>query len=128
MEHLKIYSLTTAPWFLLAHLAAALIASLLGAFVLLKPKGTARHKRMGRVWACLMVFVAVSSFWIQARGHLSWIHGLSVWILFCMPMALVSIRRGNVRAHRIWMTGSYAGLMIAGLFTLLPHRMLGSML
>ena len=125
METLKIYTLATAPWFLIAHLVAALAASVLGAIVLFKRKGTPRHMLMGRAWVGLMVFVAISSFWIQARGHLSWIHGLSIWILFCMPMGILSIRRGNVVLHRVWMAGSYAGLMIAGVFTLLPHRMLG---
>lgn len=127
-SELHIYSLQTAPWFLVAHLAAALCAVVLGAAVLFCPKGTEPHKMMGRVWVGLMLFVAISSFWIQARGHLSWIHGLSVFIILNMVLGVYGAKTKNIKLHRGCMVGSYFGLLGAGAFTLLPHRMLGILL
>jgi uncharacterized membrane protein len=102
------------------HLTAALLALVLGGVMLALPKGTRRHKLLGRLWVGLMVFVAVSSFWIG----FSWIHLLSVWTLISLACALWFIRRGNVRAHRGFMIGTYLGLVGAGLGALAPGRML----
>lgn len=109
------------------HLLAALGALLLGGLMLAGRKGTAPHRLLGRVWVLLMAVTALSSFWIRTHGHFSWIHLLSLWVLFILVKALVAIYRGNVRAHRRWMTGAYVGLTAAGVFTLLPHRLLGGM-
>ena len=102
------------------HLSAAVLALLLGAVVLSSPKGTRRHKVLGRAWVGLMVLVAVSSFWIG----FSWIHLLSVWTLISLGCAIWFIRRGNVRAHRGFMIGTFLGLAGAGLGALAPGRML----
>lgn len=109
------------------HLIAAFGALLLGGVMLAARKGTTPHRLFGRVWVLLMAVTALSSFWIKTHGHFSWIHLLSVWVLFLLVMALVSIYRGNVRAHRRCVTGTYIGLVVAGVFTLLPHRLLGGM-
>jgi uncharacterized membrane protein len=102
------------------HLAAALLALVLGSVVLTLPKGTRRHKLLGRLWVGLMVLVAVSSFWIG----FSWIHLLSIWTLISLACAIWFIRRGNVRAHRGFMIGTFLGLAGAGLGALAPGRML----
>ena len=102
------------------HLSAALLALPLGAIVLASPKGTRRHKLLGRFWVGLMVVVAASSFWIG----FSWIHLLSVWTLISLACAIWFIRRGNVRAHRGFMIGTFLGLAGAGLGALAPGRML----
>lgn len=105
------------------HLWTALVAIVLGAVVLARPKGTPLHKAMGRIWVALMLVTAISSFWIKSStGQFTWIHLLAIWILFSTPMALVQIRRRNVMSHRGWMMGTYAGLMVAGALTLLPDR------
>jgi uncharacterized membrane protein len=112
---------------ILLHIAAALAAVLLGAVVLYRPKGTAVHRMMGRVWVGLMLVVAVGSFFIQARDRLSLIHILSVVIILSMASAVYAARHNNIRGHKISMRISYASLCVAGLFTLLPYRMLGQL-
>ena len=105
------------------HLWTALPALLIGAFVLARPKGTAVHKAMGRIWVALMFAAAISSFWIKSStGDFSWIHLLSIWVLFTMSLAFIQIRRRNVASHRSWMIGTYIGLVVAGTLTLLPGR------
>lgn len=44
------------------HLGAALVALILGAVVLVRPKGTPVHKAMGRVWVALLVVISLGSF------------------------------------------------------------------
>lgn len=124
---LHIHSLSQAPWYLHAHLALALMALLIGGVVLIRRKGTTSHKVMGWCWVLLMLSAALISFFIQARGHLSFIHVLSVVVLVSIPRAILNIRRGDRRGHAIGMVATFAGLAIAGLFTLLPYRMLGTL-
>jgi uncharacterized membrane protein len=122
--------------FVLAHLAAALLALGLGAWNLLAAKGTARHRWVGRAWVGLMLVVALSSFGITGLsagvlgpGWLGWfspIHLLSVFVLVAVPRALWAARRGDLAAHRSGMRQAYfLGLLLAGAFTLLPGRLLG---
>lgn len=113
---------------ILIHLLAALGAVVIGGTLLALRKGTPTHRLFGRIWVGLMAIVALGSFFIRSNGHFSWIHLLSVWTLIVLTMAIVSIRRGNIRAHKLWMTGGYSGLAIAGVFTLLPGRRLGHLL
>lgn len=108
-----------------AHAAVAGFAVLLGAVVLWRRKGTVSHRLLGRLWVLSMGFTALSSFGIY-RGSFSWIHGLSVFTLVMLAMGLWAARRGRVRAHQGIMVGTYAwGLIVTGLFTLLPQRLLG---
>jgi uncharacterized membrane protein len=109
------------------HLAAALLSLLVGATVLARTKGTASHKLLGRIWMALMLFVAISSFWIQGMnkgGGFSGIHLLSIWTLISLACAIYFIRRGNVRAHKGFMVGTFLGLAGAGIGALAPGRML----
>ena len=110
------------------HAWAAMAAFLLGLAVLFRRKGTPLHKAMGRTWVALMLAVSLSSFWIHELNQFmgfSWIHLLSVLVLYSMTTAIFAIRRGDVRAHRIGMLSTFAGaLLIAGLFTLMPGRIM----
>ncbi len=112
------------------HIAAALLAVCLGAAVLAFPKGTARHKAMGRAWVVLMVIVAVGSFWIRELndGAPSAIHILSVATLASLALAIWAVRSGRVRTHKRAMIGAFTGLVAAGLFTLAPDREIGRVL
>jgi uncharacterized membrane protein len=113
------------------HLTAAIAATILGAAVLLRPKGTPAHKAMGRVWVALMSATAISSFWIleiRDGAGFSPIHILSAVTLASLARAIWAIRHGNVRAHKINMISAFAGTAIAGAFTLLPNRILGGWL
>ncbi len=110
-----------------AHLGAALLALVLGAVVLMRRKGTASHKRLGRTWVALMVLVAVSSFWIleiRNGAGFSFIHLLSAWTLLALILAVRAIRLGDVRAHKKFMIGTFLGLAGAGLGAFAPGRTL----
>lgn len=114
---------------LFVHLFTVIPAVALGAFVLWRPKGDARHKLMGRVWAMLMMVTAISSFWLQTlRGGLSLIHLFSVLTLVSIPLAIRQVRRGNIRAHLRAMRGVYIGTIVAGLLAAVPGRYLGDLL
>lgn len=123
-----IYSLADAPPHILFHLSVSIAALLMGAYILLKQKGTQSHKLFGRTWAALMLAAAISSFFIQARGRLSLIHILSVVILIAIPYAIYNARIGRIHAHKRSMLTAYFSLCIAGLLTLLPYRMLGQLI
>jgi len=107
------------------HLAAALAALAVGIAILVRTKGTAAHKALGRVWVGAIAVTALVSFAIRGGGGFSWIHALSVWSLISVAMGIAAIRRGDTRGHRAWMLSLYAGTAIAGAFTLLPSRLLG---
>ena len=113
------------------HLAAALLSLLVGALVLTRQKGTRSHKLFGRLWIGLMLAVAISSFWIldiRKGAGFSVIHLLSAWTLVSLALAVYFIRRGNVRAHKGFMVGTFIGLAAAGLGAFAPGRFLYQLL
>lgn len=75
-----------------------------------------------------MATVAASSFWIhQLRLFGSWspIHLLSIMVLVLLPIAVVSANRHDVRRHCRTMIGIFSGgLVVAGLFTFVPGRIM----
>ena len=113
-----------------AHTAAALVAAAFGIFVLVRKKGTATHRTAGWIYAAAMIATALSSFWITSLtpGRYSWIHILSIVTLISIPLAIYHRRAGNIRAHAGSMIGPFAGLVIAGLFTLAPGRVIHAMI
>jgi uncharacterized membrane protein len=110
------------------HAFAAMGAFVLGIVQFAAPKGTLPHRTIGWIWVGLMAIVAVSSFWIhQIRlvGPWSPIHLLSIFTLIMLPIAVWRARRHRVADHRRIMTMTFVGaLVIAGLFTLLPGRIM----
>ncbi len=111
------------------HIIAAVSAVVIGIFILSMTKGTPRHKLLGRIWVTIMAFVALGSFSIRGLGEdggFSWIHLLSTFTLLSLAYAVIMIRRGNRRAHFSAMIGSFMGVLIAGIFTLNPDRIIGS--
>jgi uncharacterized membrane protein len=108
------------------HLAAAVLALGLGLAVLVMRKGTLAHKWTGWIWVGVMLAVALSSFAITSiwPGHYSPIHILSIITLIALPAAVWLRRRGQIRAHAITMISTFSGLLIAGVFTLVPGRLL----
>src|SRR5260221_14045388 len=85
-------------------------------------------RTLGWIWVVLMAAVAASSFWIhQLRlfGPWSPIHLLSILVLVLLPIAVVSAHRHRVSRHRRIMIGIFSGgLVVAGLFTLVPGRLM----
>jgi uncharacterized membrane protein len=120
--------LIAAPLVIQAHAFAAFGAFGLGVVQLAAPKGTIPHRLVGWTWVALMLVLVVSSFFIHTIrlwGPFSPIHLLSVFTLIMLPWAVWAAHRHNVRAHRGAMLGLFFGaLVIAGVFTLLPGRIM----
>jgi uncharacterized membrane protein len=110
------------------HAFAAMAAFVLGTVQLTAPKGTLPHRTLGWIWVILMVIVAGSSFWIhQIRllGPWSPIHLLSIFTLVTLPLGVWMAHRHRVADHRRIMILMFSGaLVIAGLFTLMPGRIM----
>jgi uncharacterized membrane protein len=110
------------------HAFAAMAAFVLGVVQFAAPKGTMPHRAIGAVWVALMAAVAISSFWIhQIRllGPWSPIHLLSIFTLVMLPLAVWRAHTHQVAAHRRTMIFLFSGaLVVAGLFTLLPGRIM----
>lgn len=114
---------------ILAHTVAALLAIGVGAVAFAARKGTLAHRIAGRSWVLLMLVAAISSFWIQGLGHFSPIHLLSVAVPVMLGAAVWCAMTGRIERHRKMMTRMYVfGLGVAGIFTLLPGRLLGRLL
>jgi len=112
------------------HLAAAILALIIGPTVLWLAKGTARHKLLGRIWALAMLVTALSSFGIRVvnHGQFSWIHLLSVLTLVGLARAILAIRRGDIGGHKAAMRGLFIGLALAGVAAVAtPQRFLHEM-
>lgn len=110
------------------HAFAAMAAFALGLFQFATRKGTTRHRMTGWLWVALMVGVSVSAFFIheiRLWGPWSPIHLLAIFTLVMLPLAVLHARRRNVIAHKRKMIGIFiGGLVIAGLFTFVPGRIM----
>jgi uncharacterized membrane protein len=112
------------------HAFAAMAAFGLGLVQFAAPKGTLPHRIIGWIWVGLMAMVAISSFWIhQIRllGPWSPIHLLSIFTLIVLPLGVWRAHHHDIANHRRIMIFIFAGaLVIAGLFTLVPGRIMHS--
>lgn len=113
------------------HLATVVPAFAIGAFQLLRRKGTPSHKILGKIYMLLMLATAFITLAMPAEvgprflNHFGFIHIFSLMALFGVPIAYVAARHGNIRAHRGAMLGLYiGGILIAGAFAFTPGRML----
>ena len=120
--------LLSAPLPVLLHALAALSICVLTIVLFTFKRGARVHRVLGWIWVCGMGFVAFSSFWIsdlQQFGPFSLIHLLSAWTLVALVLNVRAARRHNVQAHRTGMKSLVFGaLIVAGLFTLLPGRIM----
>jgi uncharacterized membrane protein len=110
------------------HAFSAITAFVLGVVQLAAPKGTLPHRTLGGIWIVLMLVVCISSFFIHELrmwGQWSPIHLLSIYTLIVLPFAFLAAHRHDVVRHRRRMLGLFLGaLVIAGLFTLWPGRIM----
>jgi uncharacterized membrane protein len=110
------------------HAFAAMAAFVLGLVQFAAPKGTLPHRTIGWIWVVLIAAVAVSSFWIheiRLVGPWSPIHLLSIFTLIVLPIAVWRAHTHRVADHRRIMIFIFSGaLVVAGLFTLLPGRIM----
>ena len=115
-----------------SHASAAILALFLGILQLTRKKGTVPHKYIGYAWVFLMLYVSISSFFIhelQIIGEFSPIHFLSVFTIWSVIYAIIMIRRGEITQHKRTMTLLfYLGLVLTGAFTLLPNRIMYTVL
>ena len=110
------------------HAIMAIIAIILGGIQLSMKKGGTIHKSLGRIWVGIMMFVAISSFFIheiKLWGAYSPIHLLSLWTIFILGVGIYYARVGNVKRHKQSMIALYFfALIVAGFFTFMPGRVM----
>ena len=113
------------------HFATIAPCFLIGVWLLLRPKGTAVHKLLGKVYMVLISFSSVvaaampAAFGPRLWNHFGFIHLFCVLVFVSVPYALWAIRRGNVRGHANAMRGLFlGGVIIAGAFAFGPGRVL----
>ena len=120
--------LLTASPVIQVHAFAAMSALALGIVQLAAPKGTLPHRTIGWIWVTLMAVIAISSFWIHTIrlvGPFSPIHLLSIFTLVMLPIAVLHAHRHHVAQHHKAMISIFLGaLVIAGLFTFVPGRIM----
>ena len=112
------------------HAFAAMSAFVLGIVQFTAPKGTIPHRAAGWLWVVIMVVVSVTAFFIheiRLWGPFSPIHLLAIFTLIMLPLAVRHARRHAVQHHSRAMIGIFTGgLIIAGLFTFLPGRLMNA--
>jgi uncharacterized membrane protein len=109
------------------HLLAMLAALGLGAALMIGVKGRRTHRILGWAFAVIMMAGVLASFFVRTLipGSFSPIHLLSAYTLVVLPLAVMAARRHDVAQHRKRMTTIfYFGLLIAGLFTFVPGRLM----
>jgi uncharacterized membrane protein len=117
------------------HAAVAIAALGIGPWAIWARKGAQTHptlhRVLGRAWVALMLFVALSAIGIRHSPLAVW-QGFS-WIHLLVPVLLVGLFFGvraavhrNIKQHQRAMQAMYVNaLVIPGLFTLWPDRLLG---
>jgi uncharacterized membrane protein len=116
------------------HLLTAFAALVLGIVILARRKGTGSHRVLGWAWVALMGSTALASAFIRDYhlpniAGITPIHAFTVLVAVQLPRGIWLIRRGQVAAHRKTMRGLFTGAcVLAGIFTLLPGRFLGTLL
>ena len=109
------------------HLAASLLALVLGTAMWLRPKGTPSHKMIGRGFVILMLVCAATAIFIQEinEGHYSFVHIFIPITLAGVVRALWGIKNRNIKMHISAVKGLFfAALLIPGAFTFMPGRRL----
>jgi len=125
----------STPFPMVIHLLSAAAALLLGAWQLVAAKRGLRHRSVGYAWMAAMLVASASSFWLRGELGFTWlagfspIHGLSLFTLLSLVMAIRFAVARDFRRHRGWVLGAYAGLVAAGVFAAaLPGRTLNVIL
>jgi uncharacterized membrane protein len=101
------------------HVVAAVSALVAGAAVLLWPKGTRTHRRIGTVYVLALVLVNVAALSLHREDTFGVFHALAVASLVTIAVGLSHMIRGKrsepvIATHAFCMTWSYAGLVAAG--------------
>ena len=118
------------PALVWAHLLLLLVALALTPVLMLRARGTRRHRALDWTWAAALFATAAVSFGLSGlTGGWSPIHVFSVVTVLAVPALVWMARTHQVRHHRRIARKLTAGaLLLAGVFTLLGERTLGRML
>ncbi len=116
---------------IITHLLFAMLAFGLGAIQLVSTKGTRIHRLLGYIWIVAMIIICVTSFKIKEVmptgmfGGYSPIHLLSIFVLVQLARGIYFAKTKDIKRHRQCMMYTYiGGLVIAGVFTFMPGRLL----
>ncbi|HEX5000241.1 MAG TPA: DUF2306 domain-containing protein [Terriglobia bacterium] len=100
---------------LLTHLAAGMVALLVGPFALrlgLARKRMPLHRRLGVVYMVAIGLSSLAALYLSLHTDVSWVFGMGlfslnlIWITTA-GFALVAIRRRQIQQHQEWMIRSY---------------------
>ncbi len=124
--------LLEAPLLIQIHAKTAILAVALGPLALFRQRRDRWHRLTGYVWTGAMAVTALSSFGIHGLrliGPFGPIHALSVLTLVSLVFGVRAAIRGDIVAHRQTMRSLYLfALVLAGIFTLLPGRLMNRVL
>jgi uncharacterized membrane protein len=124
--------LNASPGPVVVHIACALSYAVFGAFQFsptLRRRRPGWHRMTGRILVVLALAVAFSALWMTqlyprqpGTGELTYVFRLAFGsgLAASVVLGFIAIRRGDVAAHRAWMTRAYALALGAGtqVFTL----------
>ncbi len=119
------------PWQIWVHLAALALVLVITPVMMWRKRGDDLHRLLGWIWSAAMMIAAIISFDMRFtnQGGFSVIHILSVFVIFGVPVIVISARRRDIEKHRRRVRGMVIGaLLVAGFFTFPFQRMLGSWL
>lgn len=119
------------------HMTAALTAVAIGPVALWARKGAVQrpklHRAFGYAWVTMMLMTAVTAIFIRdfrlpnVAGYTP-IHLFVPITFFFLFRAFQALVRANIQGHRKAMVRLYiSACVVAGAFTLLPHRYLGNL-
>lgn len=113
------------------HVAAAILAIIIGPLAIFRRKRDRLHKTLGYGWIAAMIVTVASSMFIyniRLIGPFSPIHFLSLYTAYGLYQGLRAAIQGRVMRHQQTMRSLYFwALGIAGLFTLMPGRVMARM-
>ncbi len=99
----------------LAHVLAASVALASGAVVLIAPKGTRFHKRVGCVFALsLLLTNGTAALMYNLTGTVNFLHVFILVSMGSLLYGMAAIRRRQVATHLRGMTGAALGVWAAG--------------
>jgi uncharacterized membrane protein len=121
----------TADPIVQVHAGTAILALLLGPFVIWRKRRDLAHRIMGRVWIVTMIIVASSSWFINSFGWIGPFGPVHIFAIMTYWSLYQSIRHLIARRyaeHGAEMRSLYIyALGIAGAFTFLPGRVMHRM-
>lgn len=116
-----------------AHVVMGSVALVSGAFVLISPKGTPQHRRLGGIYGAAILAIngtALSMYDLTGRPNV--FHIIALLNLATLTLGMLAMRRWrrtreitDLLTHQRRMTMNYVGLWIAFVTELLVNPMMG---